>query len=359
MALPTFVNVGTSQSAATAITPGMPASVLANDILLLFIETADQAITVSGGTETWTEVTGSPVSVAGLTRLTVFWARASQDAPTSPTTSDSGDHQTGRIMAVRGCVTSGNPWDVTSTGTEAVSDTSGSITGLTTTVQDCLVVAAMAVDAPTANGTTNFSAWANTDLANVTERIDNTSNQGNGGGIGAATGDRAVPGTVGATTVTLANAAQKAFMTIALKPAEPVSTSGYTEIRTYANPSAGAAFSTTVTAGQVWKVWGGGYRLVCSATVANRQPQVQFKNGSIPIWAASTLFNITASQDRRVIFYEAGGYLDGGVYQSTWVPVPIRAVWLPAGTTVTMPVLNIQAGDQVSDVVLLVERAAA
>src|SRR3989338_8330599 len=91
---PTFVASGGQASGTVAITPVMPTGVLQNDILLLFLETANQAITVSGGTETWTAVANSPqgtgtAGAAGATRLTVFWARASQNAPTSPTTSAS------------------------------------------------------------------------------------------------------------------------------------------------------------------------------------------------------------------------------------------------------------------------------
>ena len=75
--------------------------------------------------------------------MTVFWARASQDAPTSPTTSDSGDHQIGTILAFRGCIASGDPWDVTSGGADTVQDTAGVIGGDTTTVVEIGVKACM------------------------------------------------------------------------------------------------------------------------------------------------------------------------------------------------------------------------
>src|SRR3989338_4960512 len=216
---PTFVASGGQASNAAAITPLMPAGVLQNDILLLFLETANEAVTVSGGSETWTEVTSSPQGTGALgTRLTVFWARASQDAPTPPTTSDSGDHQIGVILAFRGAITSGNPWDVTAGGIEATSDTSGAIPGATTTVADTLIVAAIATDLPDANGTANFSAWANANLTSVTEQFDVTRNAGNGGGLGIATGVKATAGAYGNTTVTLANATVKGMLSIALKP---------------------------------------------------------------------------------------------------------------------------------------------
>ena len=152
---PTFVAAGTIASGGAAITPPLPAGLQTNDILLLFLETCNQAITIAnqnGGT--WTEVAGSPVAYgtagsATATRLTVFWSRYN-GTQGAPTTSDSGDHNFGRIIAIRGATTVGNPWDVTAGGTEATVDTSGSIPGATTTVANTLVVTAIATSLPDA-----------------------------------------------------------------------------------------------------------------------------------------------------------------------------------------------------------------
>jgi hypothetical protein len=217
-AVPQVRAVGALAQGTGAISPGIPSGTLQDDILLLFVETADEFFTVTGGTETWTQVADSPQRVTPDTMLSVYWARSSQDTPTGPSVSDSGNHTIGRMIAFSGAITTGNPWEVTSGGTEAVSDTTGSITGDTTTIDDCMIVAAMATDLPDQNDTTSFSGVANGDLASVTERIDNCRNAGNGGCIFAATGELATAGTYGATTVTLEDAAQKAFMTIALKP---------------------------------------------------------------------------------------------------------------------------------------------
>ncbi len=97
----------------------------------------------------------------------------------------------GRIIAIRGAAASGNPWDVTAGGVEATSDTSGSIPGATTTVNNTLVVVAVAGSLPDASGTANFSAWTNANLTNLTERADNTATAGNGGALGIATGEKA------------------------------------------------------------------------------------------------------------------------------------------------------------------------
>jgi PKD repeat protein len=221
-AMPTFVAAGAVASGTGAITPALPSGIQTNDILLLFLETANQLISISnqnGGT--WTAVASSPqgTGTAGgssATRLTAYWSRYN-GTQGAPTTSDSGNHQIGRIIAVRGCITSGNPWNVTAGGVESTSDTSGAIPGATTTVPNCLVVAAIATSLPDSNGTANFSAWANANLTSVTERTDNTRNAGNGGGLGIATGAKATAGVYGNTTVTCGSSAVKGMMSVALR----------------------------------------------------------------------------------------------------------------------------------------------
>jgi len=219
-----FVAAGTVASDAAAITPALPSGIATGDILLLFLETTNQAISIAnqnGGT--WTEVTGSPqgTGTAGTgtyaTRLTVFWSRYN-GTQGNPTTSDSGNHQLGRMVAFRGVVTSGNPWDVTAGGVDTVVDTSGSIPGATTTVANTLIVAAIASGLPDADITTNYSAWTNGNLTNVTELTDDTTTAGNGGGLRIATGEKATAGAYGNTTVTIGTAARNGMMSIALKP---------------------------------------------------------------------------------------------------------------------------------------------
>ena len=224
MTLPAFVSVSTFVNGAGGVGLTKPTGFLAGDILLAFFETANQAITVSGGTETWTELPDSPqgignVGLAGGVRLTAFWARASAAAAsvTMPTSSDSGDHQTVVCLAISGCIATGDPFDVTSGGTAAPS-TSISVPGDTTTGADRLVVIAVATDRD-ANGTNQtFSGWTNTDLANLTQRADQTFVGASGGGIGLATGEKAAAGAYANTAVTQATSVGSAYMTIALKP---------------------------------------------------------------------------------------------------------------------------------------------
>ena len=221
---PAFVAPGAVAYGTGTITPALPSGIQSNDILLLFVETANQAASISnqnGGS--WVAVTNSPqgTGTAGgtsATRLTAFWSRYN-GTQGAPTVSDSGNHQIGRIVAIRGVATTGDPWNVTAGGVESTSDTSGAIPGATTTAANTLVVAAIATALPDASGTANFSAWANSDLTNVTERTDNTGNAGNGGGLAVATGEKATAGAYGSTAVTCGTATAKAMLSIALKPA--------------------------------------------------------------------------------------------------------------------------------------------
>lgn len=225
--LPTYVNAGAVASGAGAITPAFPASIAANDILLLFIETENEAASVAtaGSCTTWTQVADSPqgtgtASAADAVRLTAFWCRYGGSGTTGPTTNDSGDHQLARIIAVHGVSTAANPIDVTSGSTEASNtDTTGVIPGDTTTGRDRYVVTAIATALPDTNGTAGFASFANANLANFAEKTDNTTNAGTGGGLGIAAGEKAATGTYGSTTVTTSSNTAKAYMTIALKPA--------------------------------------------------------------------------------------------------------------------------------------------
>jgi hypothetical protein len=215
-ALPTFVAAGTIASGTSDITPGLPAGWAKDDVFLVFCEsgTADPAPAVPTG---YAHVTGSSVSTTG-TRLTVFWKRATA-AESAPLVADTGNHQSARMAAFRGCRTTGNPWEVTQTSTEAVVDTTGSATGPTTTQANCLIVVACTSDFDVgADDTAGYSAFTNAALGSLTEQIDNRSAAAGGGTIGVATGTKATAGAVGATTYTLANAANKAHLVIALTP---------------------------------------------------------------------------------------------------------------------------------------------
>ena len=316
-----FVAAGTvaNGTSSSGITPALPSGIATGDILLLSLETGNEAISISNQNNgIWTEVTGSPqgtgtTGTSGTgTRLTVFWSRYN-GTQGAPTTSDSGNHQLGRIIAVRGVTTSGNPWDVTAGDVNATSNTSGVIPGATTTVNNTLIVAAIATSLPDSTGTTNFSSWANSNLTDVTERTDNTVTSGNGGGLGIATGGKATAGAYGNTTVTLAASALKGMMSIALKPeAVAVNPPGQASSPSPAIGATGVSITTTLswTADPNATLHDVYFGTVSPGTFQNSQTGTTFNPGTL---ASSTTYYW------RIDEKNAGGTTTGTVWSFTTV----------------------------------------
>ena len=106
-------------------------------------------------------------------------------------------------------------WDVTGGGVKAVASTSVTVTGVTTTVNDTLVVQVVARDND--REAAAFSAQTNANLTSITERSDAGTDFGNGGGFAVWDGVMATAGATGNTTATVTSSVN-AFLTIALKP---------------------------------------------------------------------------------------------------------------------------------------------
>jgi hypothetical protein len=223
---PRVYAVGAVASGTATVAPAIPAGTTTDDILVLIAENDNLSGASIPAMTGWADITGSPVAMttAQTTKLTVRWKRAGA-SETAPTVGDPGDHVIARIIGIRGCITTGNPWDVTNTGTETTSDTSASFPTVTTTVANTLVMNFIATGADlAADSTAQYSAWTNASLTDLTEQVDNALIIGNGGTIGAASGVKAVAGAVSATTATLVTAATKAMMTVAFKPAASTTT---------------------------------------------------------------------------------------------------------------------------------------
>lgn len=208
--------VGTVASGTGAISPGLPAGTVYADLLVMFLETANGAAISAAG---WTQAPGSPQDEAtDLTRLTVLWRWAEGTSPAT-TTSDSGNHQIGRIIGFSGCAPWDNvsPFSATAGSTSSTSSTSATVPGVTTSVANQLLIYAIGITRDISS-TAEFSGWTNAALTSVTEQIDNATTSGTGGGIGVATGFLASPGAAGNMTATLALAGRKNYWCGALVP---------------------------------------------------------------------------------------------------------------------------------------------
>lgn len=258
---------GTALSGVGAISPAPGAGHATNDIDLLFVETANEASSLStpAGFVELANIGYGTAAAADATRLTVFWRRWNGTDGT-PTVADSGNNQIGVMCSYSGVVTYGDPWNVFGTNTQNTATTAGSVSAITTTLANTLLVIATAGALPDAQAipATEFSGWTNANLTGIpaADRSDSTTSSGNGGSLGVTDGTKATAGSTGATTFTTVTSSTKANMHIALKPTYPVVTS----------PTASNVLTTTATLGATVASDGGGGALsargTCWATTA-------------------------------------------------------------------------------------------
>jgi hypothetical protein len=221
--MPTVYAVGAAvNSTGTALAVPIPAGTVANDVLLMFHE-MDPALNaaVLGAVTGYTDVINSPQSQPAATlptRLTVRWHRATGAESGTVATPVVTNHQIAQIVGIRGAVTSGNPWNVTS-GSIAASSGTVNFPTATTTAIDCLIVHAFTTGADTNTGQQSGTP-TNAALANIAVQANSWTLSGTGGGVAVVTGQKATAGAIGTTTTTNLTAANaQALMTIAMQGA--------------------------------------------------------------------------------------------------------------------------------------------
>ena len=215
---PTIRSVGNVSNKASALTLSQPAGIVDGDLLLAFVETANETpITATD----WASAPCSPstrgASCPGdpdCTSMTILYNDF--DTGDNCITNDSGNHQIGAVIAIQaGSWDTSDPFDVCKTSTQSVGK-GVSISGEITTIADTLVFATSAADSPDANKSTEFSGEANADLASVAEQIDTCKNTGNGGCILVVSGTKAATGFFQPTTATAADSAARAGLVITI-----------------------------------------------------------------------------------------------------------------------------------------------
>lgn len=244
MSTPTWRSTGAQANGTGAITPGMPDHDI-NSVLLLTVETSNETVTLSSA-NSFSAVSSSPqgtgISTAtSATRLSTFWMRATSPSMPAPVIADPGDHALAIITAYDGCITSGLPWDITSGNVISSTSSQVQIKGATTTVAEALVVAISASARDVSPG--QYTSFVNPNLSSVSEIVDISTSDGNGGTIGIAIGSKATAGSYQTTTASLLGAtnAVQANMTIALKPPTPTAPgSGTSQNPVYTYQTAGS-----------------------------------------------------------------------------------------------------------------------
>jgi hypothetical protein len=194
MAAPTYVDKSAFASGVAGLTVGAVPNVVADDLILLFIESSNQAATMSSP---WIQAPSSPqgngiAGNAGAIRLTVYYQFAT-GADTTTSVPDSGDHTAAIKMAFRG-VNTDNPFNANA-GTASLTSP---FPAVTTTVTDCLIVLSIATTRDV-NSTNEIAIGTNANLSSITERHDESTNAGGGGGIAVFTGVKSTAGSTGTT----------------------------------------------------------------------------------------------------------------------------------------------------------------
>lgn len=171
--------------------------------LLLAHSAGGQAIAL-GTANGFSELANSPSATGSGTagvRVAAF-GNASGAGGSNPVITDPGDHCGALIMLVGHA--SGLPAvDVTGANQKGSASTSFSISGVTTTAADGLVIPISGRDTDSAAAA--YSGVTNANLTGLVELFDAGTTQGNGGGLGIFAGIKASAGATGATTGTVSN----------------------------------------------------------------------------------------------------------------------------------------------------------
>lgn len=113
---PTFVAAGTAASGVGALIPGLPAGIRTGDILILVVNNTFTTIAAATLTDaqSFAAVTGGSINSGDFggirAHVTSFWRRYNGSGG-NPTVADNGEFNVAQILAFRGCVGTGDPWD--------------------------------------------------------------------------------------------------------------------------------------------------------------------------------------------------------------------------------------------------------
>jgi hypothetical protein len=194
--------------------------------------------------------------------------RIAQSGDTAPTVADSGDHQVAWITAFSG-IDATTPVLHSAGSVLSSAGQTGTATGFTTTVADCLIVM-IGTHAEDLNDDA-ACAVANANLTSVTLRKTFNSTAGNGGCMVVATGVRAAAGAIGSTTFEWTNNADgqpisnvQAMLIIALQETVAAPTQVYAVAS--GNSNAGATWSTGSVPTSSQDVFANGFTVTVNAS---------------------------------------------------------------------------------------------
>lgn len=205
-----------SALSATSGTPDitLPSNVQSDDILILLYQNQnDGTPTTPTG---WTLKGNDVINGVGLW---VFWRRADGTANDDPTLDDAGAYNAAKMLVVRGCPTTGDPFDQFSIGTFGTGP--ATFAEVTTVTDGCLIINWAANDADSSGaGVNTFTPHANLSEGFFMDYCEHGWITFGGGGMGGGCGVLPTAGASGQSTCTFGTGtASKVIVTMALKPA--------------------------------------------------------------------------------------------------------------------------------------------
>lgn len=121
-----------------------------------------------------------------------------------------------------------------------------------------------------------------------------------------------------------------------------------------ATPAVGQEWSVPVPVGRMWRIVGGSLRLVTSAVVANRNAAYGVLRDAVVLggWGNSTAI---AASSTQVFCVQESGTLGGGGPVKGIIQLPAPLYVVQGGLTIQSLTTNIDAGDQWSNLELMVD----
>jgi hypothetical protein len=223
MTNPVWGSVGSLISGTTgSVTPVAPAHV-AGDWLFIVAEHANASnlITPTLGGGTAFSLVGAQTNATSTSGLALWAAKATGSSMTIPAIGGNAgqDHIGAVVFVVSGLQNKvgDNPWSNMVVQNLSAASATAQSAGALGAVAAANALVVDIVSRGNDSAAANFSGWANSGLANLTERFDAGTADGNGGGFAINTGDLAAPATLAATTVTSAGNIRWASISLALR----------------------------------------------------------------------------------------------------------------------------------------------
>ncbi len=120
-------------------------------------------------------------------------------------------------------------------------------------------------------------------------------------------------------------------------------------------PAVATDWTTTVPASLIWKILSISFQFTTDANVANRAMIIDIDDGVLAYASFVYFGNHTAGN--TIIYTATAAPTDSwhDVYYHRQIAIPSN-LWLPAGTIIHSTIANIQPGDQVGNIGMIVEQ---